>query len=336
MTASAERVRAARPKGDDARGSAQEGDFERLHEMVDSIEKLFRGKRDAVELTIIALLAQGHVLFEDVPGVGKTTLARTVAQALGCTFKRIQFTSDLLPADIVGVTIYNRNESRFEFKPGPIFANLVLADEINRTTPRAQSALLEAMNAGQVTVDNVTHPLPPPFMVLATQNPLEFAGTYPLPESQLDRFTLRVTIGYPEGGVERDIIRSLGVRDVAHTIAPVLLADEVHQVQQRVTQVTVSEPVLDYIQALVGRTRNNAYFSLGVSTRGAIAFYRAAQARAYLHGRDYVLPDDVKALFAPVVGHRVMLKGHHEGQAERRAEVETVLGEMLETTPVPL
>jgi MoxR-like ATPase len=308
----------------------------RLQALVASVETLFRGKREAVELTVVALLAQGHVLFEDVPGVGKTTLARTVAKALGCSFKRVQFTSDLLPADIIGVSIFDRETSQFQFRPGPIFANIVLADEINRTTPRSQSALLEAMNIGQVTVDNVTHQLPAPFIVLATQNPLEFGGTYPLPESQLDRFLLRVTIGYPARDVERAIIQTMGFGDAAARVASVLDAEEVLALQRRVAQVAVADPVMDYLQAVVEQTRQTPYLHLGVSTRGAISYYRACQARALLAGRDFVLPDDVKALFLPVCGHRVMVKSFHDSHAERRREADNVLGEILETTPVPL
>ncbi len=315
---------------------ARADDQARLAALVATIETLFRGKRDAVELTLVALLAQGHVLFDDVPGVGKTTLARTVARSLGCSFKRIQFTSDLLPSDIVGVSLYDKDAATFRFKQGPIFANVVLADEINRTTPRAQSALLEAMNEGQVTVDDVTHPLPRPFMVLATQNPLEFSGTYPLPESQLDRFLVRVSIGYPAAEVERDIIRSLGYRDVSDTITPALDAAEVIALQDRASAVRVSDPVVDYLQTLVARTRDSRYLSLGVSTRGAIALYRACQGRAFLQGRAFVLPDDVKALFLPVCAHRVMLAGRDAPGEGRRAEAESVLGELLASTPVPL
>lgn len=320
----------------EAERAAHSEDFARLQAMIGAIERLFVGKREAVELTIIAMLAQGHVLFEDVPGVGKTTLARAVAYALGCSFKRVQFTSDLLPADIVGVSVYDRTTSRFSFRPGPVFANLLLADEINRTTPRTQSALLEAMNEQQVTVDDTTHPLPRPFMVLATQNPLEFSGTYPLPESQLDRFLVRVTIGYPAPEVERAIIRSLGYRDVAEAIEPVLDAAEVAAMQERVVRVRASDPVLDYLQRLVAETRQSSYLQLGVSTRAAIALYRACQARAYLHGRDHVIPDDVKALFIPVCGHRAMVKSFHDGAVERRLEAENVLREILDGTPLNL
>lgn len=307
-----------------------------LEALVDRIETVFHGKREAVELTLVALLAQGHVLFEDVPGVGKTTLATTVARALGCDFKRIQFTSDILPADIVGVNIFDRDAQRFDFKPGPLFANIVLADEINRTTPRSQSALLEAMNARQVTVDNTTHKLPSPFVVLATQNPLEFAGTYPLPESQLDRFLVRVAIGYPDDATERDIIRSLGFAKSAEDLAAVLDTEQVLALQKKVQEVTVSDPVLAYLQRLVATTREAPYLALGVSTRGAIALFRACQALALLRGRDYLLPDDVKALFLPVCAHRIRLKAHHDNPAERRQAADNVLADIVDATPVPV
>jgi MoxR-like ATPase len=309
---------------------------ELLQGMVEAIERLFVGKREAVELTVTALLAQGHVLFEDVPGVGKTTLARSLSFALGCQFQRVQFTSDLLPSDIIGVSVFNRDTSDFDFKRGPVFTNLLLADEINRTTPRTQSALLEAMNEAQVSVDGTTYDLPQPFMVLATQNPLEFAGTYPLPESQMDRFLLRVSIGYPSAEVERTIIESRGFRGVEETLTPVVSGEQVAAMQARVAEVTSAQPVLDYLQRLVSGTRESPYLSLGVSTRGAIALHRASQARAFLHGRDHVLPDDVKALFNPVCAHRVMSKRYHESPAERRSEANAVLAELLERTPFAL
>jgi MoxR-like ATPase len=311
-------------------------DAQLLQSMIEAIERLFVGKREAVELTVTALLAQGHVLFEDVPGVGKTTLARSLSYALGCQFQRVQFTSDLLPADIIGVSVFNRDTSSFDFKRGPVFTNLLLADEINRTTPRTQSALLEAMNEGQVSVDGTTYELPKPFMVLATQNPLEFAGTYPLPESQMDRFLLRVSIGYPSAEVERTIIESRGFRGVEDTLTSVVTGEQVAAMQARVAQVSASEPVLDYLQRLVSGTRDNPYLSLGVSTRGAIALHRACQARAFLRGRDHVLPDDVKALFNSVCAHRVMSKRYHESPAERRSEANAVLAELLERTPLAL
>lgn len=307
-----------------------------LQSMIEAIERLFVGKREAVELTVTALLAQGHVLFEDVPGVGKTTLARSLSFALGCQFQRVQFTSDLLPADIIGVSVFNRDASTFDFKRGPVFTNLLLADEINRTTPRTQSALLEAMNEGQVSVDGTTYDLPRPFMVLATQNPLEFAGTYPLPESQMDRFLLRVSIGYPSADVERTIIESRGFRGVEASLTPVVTGEQIAGMQARVAEVSAAAPVLDYLQRLVSGTRDNPYLSLGVSTRGAIALHRACQARAFLHSRDHVLPDDVKSLFHAVCAHRVMSKRYHESPAERRTEANAVLAELLERTPLAL
>ena len=309
---------------------------ERITTTIDAIEAAFLGKREAIELTMVAMLAHGHVLFEDVPGVGKTTLARSVARALGCSFRRIQFTSDLLPADIVGVNMYDRERGAFQFQPGPIFANVVLADEINRTTPRTQSALLEAMNERQVTVDTTTHKLDRPFLVLATQNPMEFSGTYPLPESQLDRFLVRVTIGYPDSDVERDVIRNLGAQDASERIEPTLNAQSIAELQELTSSIQGTEPILTYLQRLVAETRESAYLGLGVSTRGAISFYRACQARAVVQGRAHILPDDVKALFIPVCGHRVMVKNNHEGPAERRTEAENVLREILDTTQVPL
>ena len=311
-------------------------DGARLRAAVDAIEHAFVGKREAIEYTLIAMLARGHVLFEDVPGVGKTTLARSVARAMGCSFKRIQFTSDLLPADIVGVTVYDREAGHFDFRRGPIFSQVVLADEINRTTPRTQSALLEAMNERQVTVDDTTYPLDKPFMVMATQNPLEFSGTYPLPESQLDRFLVRITIGYPAPEVEREILRTMGKVDMVTRVDPVLDAESILAMQGRVADVSASDPVLDYLSRLVEETRKSPYLSLGVSTRGALSFHRACQGRAYLHGRDHLLPDDLKALFLPVCSHRVMVTNHHEGPAERRREADNVLREILETTQVPL
>lgn len=325
---------AEQPAGQVQKAGANTAD--QLAALVERIESVFHGKREVVELTLVALLAQGHVLFEDVPGVGKTTLATTVARSLGCEFKRIQFTSDILPADIVGVNIYDRNAHSFDFKPGPLFANIVLADEINRTTPRSQSALLEAMNARQVTVDNTSHPLPEPFVVLATQNPLEFSGTYPLPESQLDRFLLRVQIGYPDDATERDIIRSLGFARASDDLKPVLTTEDVLALQALVQTVKVADPVLDYLQTLASATRRATYLALGVSTRGAIALFRACQAYALLRGRDFVLPDDVKALFLPVCAHRIRLKAHHDNPAERRQAADNVLADILDATPVPV
>ncbi|GMV39460.1 MAG: hypothetical protein AMXMBFR64_11760 [Myxococcales bacterium] len=310
-------------------------DRPRLARLRDQVQGVFRGKPDAVDLALTALLASGHVLLEDVPGVGKTTLARTLAGSLGVTFKRIQFTSDLLPADIVGVNVFDPERRSFEFQPGPIFAHVVLADEINRTTPRTQSALLEAMNEGQVTVDNETHRLERPFFVLATQNPKEFAGTYPLPESQMDRFLLRVSIGYPAAATEAEIIRRYGHKDAAADVRPVLSHEEVIAMQQRVAGVRVTEDVMDYLMAIVQGTREGGAFDLGASTRGAMGLYRAVQARAYLLGRAYAVPDDVKWLTIPALAHRVQPRGHREGSATARNEAAALLADLLDATPVP-
>jgi MoxR-like ATPase len=310
-------------------------DKPRLARLRDQVKGVFRGKPDVVDLALTSLLAAGHVLLEDVPGVGKTTLARTIAGSLGVGFKRIQFTSDLLPADIVGVNVFDQDTRRFEFQPGPIFAHIVLADEINRTTPRTQSALLEAMNEGQVTVDNDTHTLERPFFVMATQNPKEFAGTYPLPESQMDRFLLRISIGYPEAGAEADIIRRYGHTDAAANVSPVLERAELLAMQQRVAGVRVTDELLDYLMAIVHATRESPAFDLGASTRGAIGLYRAVQARAYLLGRPFAVPDDVKALVVPALAHRVQPRGAREGSATARGEAEALLTDLLDSIPVP-
>lgn len=300
----------------------------------DNITKAFLGKEEAVEMVLVALLARGHVLLEDVPGVGKTTLARSVAACLSLSFRRIQFTSDLLPADVVGVSIYRETEGTFEFQRGPLFANLVLADEINRTTPRTQSALLEAMNENQITVDNVTHPLESPFIVLATQNPLEFAGTYPLPESQMDRFLLRVVLGYPSPEVEREVIRRFGHKDVTQELEPFVSQEELIGLQEAVGKVQISDDILDYMMAIVEATRQSPKLELGVSTRGAMAFSRGIQALAFLRGRDYVVPDDVKKLAPHVCTHRLIPTGG-SGRVDR-ARSEAILGEILEEIPCPI
>ena len=308
----------------------------KLQGLVDNIERVFRGKRDVVELVVIGLVAEGHILLEDVPGVGKTTLSKALAQSLGCDFSRIQFTSDLLPSDVLGISLYDKERADFVLRKGPIFSNILLADEINRTTPRSQSALLEAMNERQVTIDDTTHTLPGPFMVVATQNPLDFAGTYPLPESQMDRFALRVEIGYPEATVEREIIRARGFDGLGTGMVSVLTSSEVLEVQAASREVTLSDSVLDYLQELVQRTRTSPYLSLGVSIRGAISLSRTAQAKALLSGREYVLPDDVRDLFVPACAHRVMVKSFHDNAADRRREAENVLGDIWDKTPVPV
>ncbi len=281
------------------------------------------GKPEVVRLAVVGLLAQGHVLIEDAPGVGKTTLAAALARSIGGRFQRIQFTSDMLPSDILGVSVWQPDRGQFLFKPGPIFANVVLADEINRTTPKTQSSLLEAMNESQVSIDHATHPLPRPFMVLATQNPHEYEGTYPLPESQLDRFLLRIRIGYPEAADEKAILR--GQAAPPEVVEPVLSGGEVASLQGETEKVEIDESVLDYLMALVAATRSSALLTLGVSPRGSRALLRAAQASALADGRDFVIPDDVKRLAIPVLAHRVLPRaGAVDGDAAIRTIAEEV------------
>jgi MoxR-like ATPase len=302
-----------------------------------SIARVIRGKDEVIRLALVALLANGHLLIEDVPGVGKTTLAQTLAKSFHCTFQRIQFTSDLLPSDVVGTSVYNQMEQRFDFKPGPIFANIILADEINRTTPKTQSALLEAMNEAQVTVDNHTYKLPQPFMVLATQNPIEHHGTYPLPESQLDRFLLRIGMGYPSRESEREIMRQhSGGRKAVSEISAVMEAADVEFMQHAVEQVRVDDSLRDYAIDVVERTRNSEQLSLGVSPRGLLMLQRAAQARAFLEGRDYCTPDDFKQLILPVFAHRVVVNTRFAATQKKSTQAEAILREIIETTRVPL
>lgn len=301
-----------------------------------TIALVIKGKDDVIELALIVLLARGHLLIEDVPGVGKTTLAQALARSFHCTFHRIQFTSDLLPSDVIGITVFNQARQEFEFKRGPIFANIIVADEINRTTPKTQSALLEAMNEAQVTVDNHTHPLPQPFMVLATQNPVEHHGTYPLPESQLDRFMLRVRMGYPARASEKEILREASGRPAVETLEPVMEADDVAAMQAAVERVRVDESLLDYALEIVARTRQSEQLSLGVSTRGALMLHRAAQARAFLQGRDYCLPDDFKQLIVPVFAHRVIVNTRYISTQKKSEQAENLLHEMVESVRVPL
>jgi MoxR-like ATPase len=300
------------------------------------VGRVIRGKSEVVRLLLTALFARGHVLIEDVPGVGKTTLARAVACCLGGTFRRIQFTSDLLPSDILGVSVYDPEHGSFDFKRGPIFANIVLADEINRTTPRTQSSLLEALNEGQVSVDNKTHTLDDPFMVVATQNPLEHFGTYPLPESQMDRFLLRVSMGYPAPPDERRVIAERGGYDPLEGIAPVVEIEQIPPAQRQVDKVKVDPVLLDYVMAVVGETRRSPFLSLGVSPRGGISWYRAAQAYALVNGRDYCIPDDFKRLAMACLVHRVVMASPQESISRTREEAEHVIGEVLERVAIPI
>ena len=307
----------------------------KLGELETAVGAAIRGKPDVIRLSIVCLLARGHLLIEDVPGVGKTTLAQSLARAVSCRFHRLQFTSDMLPSDVLGVTIYNAHSEAFEFKPGPIFSNFLLADEINRTTPKTQSALLEAMNESQVTLDGHSHSLPRPFMVIATQNPVEHHGTYPLPESQLDRFLMRLRMGYPDAASERQILRnSEGAFQPPATAG--LVAEDVMRLQDAVNHVTVEDALVDYMLAIVERTRNHELLALGVSPRGSQALYRAVQALALAEGRDYAIPDDVKRLAVPLFAHRVVINTRTT-MVQRRAEVgERIIEEILSQVEVPL
>src|SRR5579862_5301974 len=307
----------------------------RLGELDKAVQSAIRGKPEVVQLSLVCLLARGHLLIEDVPGVGKTTLAQALARSVSCTFHRLQFTSDMLPSDVLGVTIYNAHSELFEFKRGPIFTNFLLADEINRTTPKTQSALLEAMNEQQVTIDGRSHPLPRPFMVIATQNPVEHHGTYPLPESQLDRFLMRLRIGYPDAESEREILRNSDGY-FADSIQAALSGDEVVELQNMAQRVTVEASLVDYMLAIVARTRAHESLALGVSPRGSQALYRAAQALALIEGRDYVVPHDVKRLAVPVFGHRVVVSTR-TGLAQRKSGAgERIVEEILQHVDVPL
>src|SRR5262252_4187251 len=267
------------------------------------LKKVIRGKDNIVRLALVSVLARGHLLIEGVPGVGKTTLAHALARALGCSFQRVQFTSDMLPSDIIGISVYSAAEQQFEFKRGPVFTNVLLADEINRTTPKTQSALLEAMNENQVTVDAHSYPLPQPFLVIATQNPVEHHGTYPLPESQLDRFLMRARMGYPDSNAEREILRSEAGTVQLENLQSVVTGDDVLEMQRVVTEVRVDDSLVTYTLNIVRKTRESQHLSLGVSPRGSQMLYRAAQAMAFLDRRDYCVPEDFKPLVIPVFAH---------------------------------
>lgn len=312
-------------------------DLQVLERLVDEVERVFRGKRETVRFATAALLARGHVLFEDVPGVGKTTLARCLAAVFGLQFRRIQFTSDLLPSDVLGVSIYNPREHEFETRPGPIFTQVLLADEINRAPPRTQSGLLEAMQEGRVTIDERTHALPEPFLVLATQNPLEQHGTYPLPESQLDRFLMRLSIGYPELREERRILlRAEGAADAVEQLNPVLRPAEVVALQERVEQVRADESLVDYLMQIVHATRTDPRLRMGASTRGALALFRAARAYALVDGRTYLVPDDIGRLVSPCLAHRLLPAGTSTATAEAHERTAALLDEILASIPAPV
>jgi MoxR-like ATPase len=310
-------------------------DIGAVRKLEDSIASVVRGKPEAIRFSVIALLARGHLLIEDIPGVGKTTLARALAASLGGQFRRIQFTSDLLPSDIVGVSIYDQHGKSFDLKKGPIFANVVLADEINRTTPRTQSALLEAMSEGQVSIDDATHKLETPFMVMATQNPAEHYGTYPLPESQMDRFVLRISIGYPGKLVERELLRNRTGGDPIEKLAPVVDLAAVRSLQDGVEHIRVDDALLDYAINIVEETRRNSQIAVGVSTRGALAWYRAAQAAALAAGRDFTIPDDLKSLAVPCLAHRLALSQTHDSITRMRTDAERIVAEIVGRVAVP-
>jgi len=302
------------------------------NKIVESVERVIVGKRQAVQLTVLGLLCQGHILIEDVPGVGKTVLAKSIAKSVGCKFQRIQFTPDMLPSDVTGVSVFNQQTREFEFRPGPIHAQIVLVDEINRATPKTQSALLEAMEERQVTVDGRTYPLDSPFMVLATQNPIEYEGTFPLPEAQLDRFMLRIRLGYPGRDEEIEILTRQQYQHPVNALEQVVDVDELRAVQEQVKDIYVDQLVKEYIVNIVRQTREHPDVYLGASSRGALAIYRLGQARAALLGRDYVLPDDVKALAGPALGHRIIV-----GPAARIKDIEPeqIVQDIVDQTSVP-
>jgi len=300
--------------------------------ILDNVEQVIIGKREAIELAVIALMSKGHLLIEDAPGVGKTMLARSLAKSIDCTFRRIQFTPDMLPSDITGVSVYNQKTGDFEFRPGPIAAQIVLADEINRATPKVQSALLECMEEGQITVDGVTHRMPLPFHVLATQNPIEYEGTFPLPETQLDRFLLRINIGYPSIADEVNIMTQQQHEHPIEQLKSVATASDVEMLQAAVREIYVDDLVKQYIASVVSASRNHPAIFLGASPRASLALYRTAQARALIHGRDYVLPDDVKALAEPVIAHRLIPRLTDTSHDKSGREI---VSKLLEIVPVP-
>ncbi|MFN7918647.1 MAG: MoxR family ATPase [Bryobacteraceae bacterium] len=307
-----------------------------IHLLEESLSEVLRGKEEVIRMSLVCLIAKGHLLIEDVPGVGKTTLAHALANSVRCQFHRLQFTADLLPGDVLGVTIYNAQTQQFEFKRGPIFTNFLLADEINRSTPKTQSALLEAMNETQVTIDGYSYPLEAPFMVIATQNPVEHHGTYPLPESQLDRFLLRLRIGYPDARSERAILRQQDHAATPLSREGILSAHDVLTLQQQASTVSVDDSLIDYVLAIADKTRNHERLSLGVSPRGTQALYRAAQALAVVEGRDYVVPGDVKRLVVPVWAHRVVVNSRVSLSQRGADTAARILEEILTLVDVPL
>lgn len=307
-------------------------DFSACFKIIDNISKVIVGKQDPIKFILVALLADGHALLEDVPGVGKTLLARSLAVSIGGMYNRIQFTPDLLPSDITGFNIYIQHESRFDFRQGPVMANVVLADEINRTVPRTQSSLLESMEERQVTVDGTTYPLPSPFFVIATQNPVELEGTFPLPEAQLDRFLLKIDMGYPDQAEEIEILERFQEEDPLSSLSPVAEPGKIIELQQARKKIVVSKAVKEYITTIVHATRNNKMIKFGASPRGSMALMRSAQALAALEGRSYAIPDDVKKLVKPVLAHRLIL---NENERLRGGKPENILTRIIEQTPIP-
>jgi MoxR-like ATPase len=308
---------------------------QRISALQNNISKVIKGKPEAISLAIITLLARGHLLIEDAPGVGKTILAQSLAMSIHSSFQRIQFTSDLLPSDILGVPIYNHYRGTFEFKPGPIFTNIVLVDEINRTSPKTQSSLLEAMNEFQVSVDGQTYPLPQPFMVIATQNPLEYQGTYPLPESQLDRFMMRTHMGYPPLADEKEILTHTRIEEEVKKLQPVMSGQEVIELQKKADEIEVRDEIINYVMAIVTATRESDQLRLGISPRGGLFILRAAKSKALIEGRNYCIPDDVKTLALPILAHRIIPASGYETNGYHE-EVERLLMEILDHVPVPL
>ncbi|MBL7645169.1 MAG: MoxR family ATPase [Candidatus Hydrogenedentes bacterium] len=307
-----------------------------IQKLLDNMEQVVYGKHEVVKMCVIGLLARGHILIEDVPGIGKTTIAQSIARSLDCTFNRVQFTSDMLPSDIIGVSMLDPKTNDFEFRKGPIFASIVLADEVNRTPPKTQSALLEAMSENQISIDGRTYPLPQPFMVLATQNPIEYEGTYVLPESQLDRFSLRVEMGYPPPADEIRIMRRRNPQKAIHDLDPVLTVEEILALQERVGEIIVDDSVARYMLAIVQGTRTHEQVQLGASPRGSLAFYEVCQARALVEGRDYVTPGDVKEMAVPVLSHRLLVKSRGADLSMAAQERARVIREILKRTEVPV
>src|SRR4051794_22551693 len=304
-------------------------------ELENALRRIIRGKDDVVRLALVSVFARGHLLIEGVPGVGKTTLGQTLARAIDCTFQRVQFTSDMLPSDLLGTSIYSAAEERFEFKPGPVFTNVLLADEINRTTPKTQSALLEVMNEGQVTVDGLQREVPQPFLVIATQNPVEHHGTYPLPESQMDRFLVRVQMTYPAADSEREILRAQAGAARLNEVRPVLTGAEVLEMQDRVQKVRVDESLVTYTLEIVKKTRQSEQLSLGVSPRGSLMLYRAAQAMAFLEGRSFTTPHDFKRLAVPVFAHRVVVNARYSSTLKASEQTERIIADIVDNVSVP-